>query len=82
MKSKGKSGLTHWLVMLVCCAVMLGAVFLIGGPNIKGNWAWLMLLLCPLAHLFMMRGMHNHGEDCHSSNKTPDGEVKQSSQAK
>ncbi|TDA68756.1 MAG: DUF2933 domain-containing protein [Clostridia bacterium] len=27
-----------------------------------GNWIWLLLLACPLMHLFMMGG-HGHGQE-------------------
>ncbi|MCL4440052.1 MAG: DUF2933 domain-containing protein [Firmicutes bacterium] len=73
MASKGRHGISHWL-MLACCLVMVGAVFLAGGLGGKGGWSWMLVLLCPLAHLFMMRGGHQHGgTDCHETEQKADG---------
>ncbi|WP_339864789.1 DUF2933 domain-containing protein [Paremcibacter congregatus] len=32
------------------------------GAHIGSNWIWLILLLCPLMHVFM-HGGHNHTDD-------------------
>ena len=59
--------------MALCCLVPLGAIFAItvlGVPlGTLGTVA--IVLLCPLMHIFMMRGMggHNHQGQaaCHST---------------
>ena len=56
-----------WLMAL--CVVGLGAVFILPslGISIGGALTFLLILLCPLSHFFMMRGghgghgTHNHG---------------------
>jgi len=72
-----KKGLLHGLMMLVCCLVpMLALVLFL--PQIKSispsfNWSWLLMLMCPLMHILMMKGMHGKGESCHSSGKEAKG---------
>lgn len=49
------------LLMAVCCVVPLlflaAAVSFLG---LDGKYVtWAVLLLCPLMHIFLMRGMHN-----------------------
>ena len=55
------AGAGHGLLMLLGCLVMLGAVFLLLGRTEGGlsTPLILLLLLCPLLHLFMHRG-HRH----------------------
>lgn len=61
------------ITMLVCCLIvmvlLIAAVYFFG---IGRNYSyWLILLLCPLMHFFMMRDMHNkppkkgNGDKCH-----------------
>ncbi len=51
----------HLLLMVICCLIPIILIisFL---PLLKGigdYWIWLIFLLCPLLHIFMMRG-HKH----------------------
>jgi len=56
----------HLLIMLVVCGFMLlGFVWLAGGES---NWAWLMIIVCPLVHLFMGHA-DPHGQK-HDSEQT------------
>lgn len=55
----------HMLLMLACCLIPLSALALISVFNIPANSVLPlgMILLCPLLHLVMMRGMmggHGH----------------------
>lgn len=68
-----KKGLLYGLLMAICCiAPMLAIVAFL--PQIESaasgvNWYWLFLLLCPLMHIFMMKGMMGD-KGCHGhSNK-------------
>ena len=66
----------HTLIMLLGCLVPLAAVFavtVLGVPvGTLGTVA--IVLLCPLMHIFMMRGMggHNHQGQaaCHKTTAT------------
>ncbi|GEA18716.1 DUF2933 domain-containing protein [Moorella sp. E306M] len=65
----------HGLLMLLGCGLMIVAVFFLltrgataSDGTAGGGWLWLLFLLCPLMHLFMMRG-HNHGECQHGEQK-------------
>lgn len=62
----------HLLLMAICCIVpiLLGvAAISYLGADFR-NYAWLVLLLCPLMMLFMMRDMHSgHSEHAAGSMK-------------
>lgn len=55
----------HLLLMIICCLVPL--VLIIGLLSFfkerADSWIWLIFLLCPLMHIFMMRG-HKHDKSC------------------
>lgn len=54
----------HLLAMALCCAIPIGGILALSAAGVLGSWAYyLMILLCPLGHIFMMRGMHSsHAE--------------------
>jgi len=56
-----------FLAMGLCCALPLIAIFAfssLGILGILGKWGvYALILLCPLAHLWMMRGMFRAPED-------------------
>ncbi len=64
---KGK----HLLMMLLCCLTPLGVALLLNLFGYSGAASYLVLLLCPLLHLFMMRGMFKTTSDT-SDEKLPD----------
>ena len=50
----------HWLMMIICCIVpliiLIVAVYIFG---LSSKYLfWLVLLLCPIMHYFMMKDMH------------------------
>ncbi len=53
---------------------VVGGYFLIKehGAHIGANWIWLILLACPLMHVFMHGGHGDHGG--HGKNSESDGE--------
>ncbi len=62
----GGSGVKHMLIMIVCCVIPLAlllAVFVFK-VNLGTLGLFAVMLLCPLLHIFMMRGMMggHHGE--------------------
>lgn len=56
---------SSWLMVL--CIVGMGAFFVLPalGVSLSGLLGVGLILLCPLSHLLMMRGMHGGREDCH-----------------
>ena len=53
----------HILIMILCCAIPLGLIFLLpymGVSLSSGALLFFIVLLCPLMHLLMM-GKHGHG---------------------
>ena len=60
----------HFLAMVLCCAIPIVGILALSAFGVLGSWAyWLIILICPLGHIFMMRGMHSaHAE----SNTHPD----------
>ncbi|MCK8816829.1 DUF2933 domain-containing protein [Natroniella sulfidigena] len=81
MSKKGhQHGGNHMWMMLLCCLAMFAGIWwFAGGTGLEvgrdtlagGNFRWLIFLLCPLMHLFMMKGMchkdkgDEEEEDCH-----------------
>ena len=56
--------------MIVCCVLPIAAILLLPRMGVTlGRGAWLIILLfCPVSHIFMMRFMHgrDHAESgCH-----------------
>ena len=60
----------HFLAMVLCCAIPVVGILALSALGVLGSWAYLLIfLICPLGHIFMMRGMHSaHAE----SNTHPD----------
>ncbi len=68
----GQHGNSHLLIMLACCAVPMVGLVLVRqlGIPLDSLATWALVLMCPLLHLFMMRGMRHgsHGStSCHKS---------------
>ncbi len=63
--NEGGMGGKHGLIMLLCCLIPVVAIVAIRLFRVPLNSALFvgMLLLCPLLHILMMRGMtrHDHG---------------------
>lgn len=64
----------HGLVMVLGCAIPLVLVLVaVFGFGVSGGYLGWLVLLCPLAHVFMMAGGHNdHGGKDHDE-KNHDG---------
>lgn len=63
-KNKARNYESHhksYLPMVLLCIAVLAGVFFLSRSDAQGSWYWLLILLCPLAHLWMMRDMHGHG---------------------
>jgi Protein of unknown function (DUF2933) len=56
---------SSWLMLL--CIVGMGVFFVLPalGVSLSGLLGVGLILLCPLSHLLMMRGMHTGRESCH-----------------
>jgi Ca2+/Na+ antiporter len=52
----------HLLMILMCCLAMFAALWVLFKDS-SGENIWLLFLLCPLMHFFMMKKMHNHNEN-------------------
>ena len=54
----------HFLAMVLCCALPIVGILALSAAGVLGSWAYfLVILLCPLGHIFMMRGMHSAETD-------------------
>ncbi len=57
-RANGATGLTRPVKFALLMAALIGGFYLLRGHwnHIAGNWVYLILLACPLMHLF-----HGHG---------------------
>ena len=54
----------HALAMILCCGIPLVGILALSSFGILGSWGYYaLLLICPLGHLLMMRGMHSNSEE-------------------
>lgn len=67
--SCGGGGIKHMLLMLACCLTPIGLIWVLNQTGYSGNLSYLMLFLCPLMHLFMMRGMKHGNKESDSVDK-------------
>lgn len=59
------TGNRHLWLVLLCCLIpvaALGAIFLFNVPVSSALFVGI-LLLCPILHLWMMKGMRHHAHD-------------------
>jgi hypothetical protein len=50
--------------MILCCAIPLVGILALSSLGVLGSWGfYALILICPLGHIFMMRGMHSSGKD-------------------
>lgn len=54
----------HLLAMILCCAIPIVGILALSFLGVLGSWAYIaLILLCPLGHILMMRGMHSNSKD-------------------
>lgn len=56
-------GLKQHMLMIVCCLAPLGAVLLLNQSDYIGTASYLVFMLCPLMHWFMMKWMGNKKQE-------------------
>ncbi len=59
----------HFIAMILCCAIPLIGILALSSLGVLRSWGYYaLLLICPLGHIFMMRGMYSNSQD----KKTPE----------
>lgn len=54
----------HALTMILCCAIPIVGILALSALGILGSWGYYaLILICPIGHLWMMRGMHSESKD-------------------
>ena len=55
----------HALAMILCCGIPLVGIMALSSLGLLGSWGYYaLILLCPLGHIFMMRGMmHSNSKE-------------------
>lgn len=54
----------HALAMILCCAIPIVGILTLVSLGILGSWGYYaLILICPVGHLLMMRGMHSNAEE-------------------
>lgn len=53
-----------WAIVVCLFLALAVVVFIFKSGVFKGNWVWLIILFCPLMHVFMMKnGHHGHSDN-------------------
>lgn len=64
----------HWLIMIVCCVLAMLAIIILPKYLNIGSFAFLLILICPLSHIFLMKlfmgkknveNKENKNHNCH-----------------
>jgi hypothetical protein len=54
----------HALAMILCCGIPLVGILVLSTSGLLGSWGYYALLvICPVGHLLMMRGMHSNSKE-------------------
>jgi Protein of unknown function (DUF2933) len=54
----------HALAMILCCGIPIVGIMALSSLGILGSWGYYaLILICPVGHLLMMRGMHSNSEE-------------------
>jgi hypothetical protein len=54
----------HVLAMILCCGIPLVGILVLSTSGLLGSWGYYALLvICPVGHLLMMRGMHSNSKE-------------------
>ena len=54
----------HALAMILCCGIPIVGIMTLSFLGILGSWGYyVLILICPIGHLLMMRGMHSSSEE-------------------
>ena len=54
----------HALAMILCCGIPLVGILVLSTFSLLGSWGYYaLLIICPVGHLLMMRGMHSNSEE-------------------
>ena len=54
----------HALAMIICCGIPIVGIMALSFFGILGSWGYYaLILICPVGHLLMMRGMHSNSEE-------------------
>ncbi len=66
-KESEKKGVSkHALIMVLCCLIPLAILGVLWAIGISGSYLIFgVILLCPLLHILMMRGMHKDARHDH-----------------
>jgi hypothetical protein len=53
----------HALAMILCCGIPIVGIMVLSFFGVLGSWGYYaLILICPVGHLLMMRGMHSNSE--------------------
>ena len=54
----------HALAMVLCCGIPIVGILALSALGVLGSWGYFaLLILCPVGHLLMMRGMHSKSDE-------------------
>ena len=68
----------HALMMILCCGIPIVGIMALSSLGVLGSWGYYaLILICPLGHMFMMRGMHSHSVPADSKMQAEIKEIEQ-----
>lgn len=65
------------IYLIICLVAIVGLIWFFTKGNLRQGPIYLMILICPIMHLFMMKGMHGkHKSDTDKNIKDGDSKTK------